>query len=398
MASTRTTVEILNTSLARVAEIRNLYPINNQGTILRYSKELSRWGTALFRVQTKDPIFTTFGDILEPHRYHVRIKRGQTTVWQGAIIDNKERNKNYVEVLAAEYEFYLSKKRINQNTSAPASWDGGTDTGWKNYRNFESGSMASVVTTVMNEAIAGWGANHVLGAMTLGTIETPDYPTGFLGSDGLQLTGEWNFSATVNMQFDYHSIEYVLQSFGLYTDADYYIDNNLVFHFKKFVGNNRQYELTFVYGTTGNIVDYNLPRLGRRMTNDLMGIAVDDNGNVLHIAQRDNQSVTTYGLMEDSSAYTDVKTENMLRTRLAKELAFVNRPEDAPVDFTVNAKGYPLGQYDIGDIITVRIKDYVINYNQARRIIGLTVNLSDTGRELTYVQTKAPRDGQTGEA
>lgn len=396
MAQTRTTVEILDRDLNRIAQIKALYPLNNQGTILRYSKELSRWGTALFRVQTKDPLFDAVGDILVPHQYHVRILRGKTVVWQGAIIDNKERNRNYIEVLAAEYEFYLSKKRINQNTSAPTSWDGGTDTGWKNYRNFESGSMGSVVTTVMNEAIAGWGGNHILGNMTLGTIETPDYPTGFLGADGLQLTGEWNFSSTVNMQFDYHSVEYVLQAFGIYTDADYYIDNDLVFHFKKFVGNNRQYEIAFVYGTTGNVVDYNLPRLGKRMTNDLMGIAVDDNGNVLHIAQRDTTSVNTYGLLEDVRPFTDVKTENMLRTRLSKELNFVNRPEDAPVNFTVNEKSYPLGQYDIGDIVTVRIKDNVIDYNQARRIVGITVNLSDTGRELTYVQTNQPKEGQYG--
>jgi len=396
MSQARTVVEILDSSLNKIAEVKNLYPINIEGTVLRYSKELSRWGTCLFRVATKDPLFTQCGDILVPHRYHVRIKRANATVWQGAIVDNKERSKNYIEVIAAEYEFYFSKKRIKQNATAPTSWDGGTDEGWKNYRNFESGTMASVVTTVMNEAIAGWGSNHVLGAMTLGTIESPNFPSTFIGTDGNPLTGAFTFSPTVSMQFDYHSIEYVLQSFGGYTGADYYIDNNLVFNFKSFVGNNRQYELSFVYGTTGNVVDYNLPRLGKRMTNDLMGVAVDDNGNVLHIAQRDNQSINTYGLLEDTSPFTDVKTENMLRTRLAEQIRYVSEPENAPVSVTLNEKGYPLGQYDIGDIVTVKIKDYIIDYEAPRRIVGITVNLNGTGRELTYVQTNTPRDNQFG--
>lgn len=392
----REVIEILNKDLEKVAEIRALHPINEAGTVIRYSKEMSRYGTCTFRVQTKDPLFDLVGDVLVPHRYHVRIRLGGSTIWQGAIIDNKERNKHYVEVEAATYEFYFAKKRIRQNASAPASWDGGTDEGWKNYRNFESGTMASVVTTVVNEAIADWGTNHILGSMTLGTIESPDFPPTFLSPSGSALTGAWTFSADVAMQFDYHSVEYVLQSFGIYASADYYIDNNLVFHFKKFVGSDRQYSLTFAYGTTGNIVDYNLPRLGRRMTNDLMGIAVDELGNVLHISQRDNQSVNTFGLMEDTSSYTDVKTENMLRTRLAEQIRYVKEPEDAPVNFTVNEKGYPIGQWDVGDIVTVKVKDYVIDYQQPRRIIGYTVNTHNTGRRMIYVQTNKPKDGQYG--
>ena len=396
MSNTRTVIEILNTSLDKIAEIKNPYPLTQKGMILRYSKELSDYGQCTFRVSTKDPILSSQGDILIPHQYHVRIKRGTTTVWQGAIVDNKTRNRNYVEVNCAEYEFYLDKKRINQNSSAPASWDGGTDEGWKNYRNFETGTMSTAVTDIMNETIAGYGSQHILGSMTLGTIENPDYPNYFLDSNDAAMTGAWTFTSDVALQFDYHSVKYVLQAFGAYTNADFEITKDLVFNFKKFIGDNRQYEMVFQYGTFGNIVDYDIPRLGKRMTNDLMGIAVDDNGNVLHVAQRDSTSINTYGLMEDSTAYTDVKNENILRARLNEELRFVKTPDDSVVNITLNEKGYPLGQYNIGDIVTVKIKDHIIDFNQPRRIVGITVNLHNTGREMVTVQTNKPREGQYG--
>jgi hypothetical protein len=50
MPSARTSVEILNGSLQKVAEIRNLYPLNSRGMVLRYSKELSDFGDCHFRV------------------------------------------------------------------------------------------------------------------------------------------------------------------------------------------------------------------------------------------------------------------------------------------------------------------------------------------------------------
>ena len=70
-----TVVQILDNNLAVIAQIQRFYPINKDGMLLRYSKELSDWGKCLFRISTRDPIFAQFGDILEPHRYHIRIKR-----------------------------------------------------------------------------------------------------------------------------------------------------------------------------------------------------------------------------------------------------------------------------------------------------------------------------------
>ena len=390
----KTVVEILNKSLGLVAEVRNLYPINKGGMVLRYSDELSDYGTCMFRIATKDPLLTTFGDILVPHKYHVRIKRGGTTVWQGAIIDNIERNKNYIEVKAAQYEYYLDKMLIRRDTSAPSGADTSTDS-WKNYRTLSSGTMATNLTTIINNAIADFGSNHVLGAMTVGTIENPDYPAGFVDSGGVSLTGGWTFTDFVSLRFDYHTVQYALEAFGIYTNADYEIDNTLTFNFKKFLGR-KEPQLTLEYGTFGNIVDYNLPRLGGRMVNDMWGIAAEEDGTILNLTLRNEPSILEYGLLMGAQAFGDVKTKNELKKRLYEELQYVKSPEDSPVNLVLNEKSYPLGQYQVGDIVTVRIKDYNIDFKKWRRIVGITVTLHNTGREMITVQTNRPRDEDIG--
>lgn len=385
MPHAKTVVQIVDKSLDKVSEVKNLYPINNKGDVLRYSRELSDWGKCTFRISTKDPLFEDLGDIIKPHVYGIRIVRGGTTVWSGAIVDNPSRTKNYIEIEALEYEFYLS--RVNIHRDAETTPGDGLD----NYRTFSSGSMAAAAVALILNAIDDFGTNHPLGSMTLGTVENPDYPQGFADESGVALTGEWFFTDFVSLQFDYHSVYYALKAFGIYADCDFEVDENLIFNFQKFIGSKTN-RLTFEYGPQGNIVDYNLPRLGKRMINNLWGIAADTDGKILHANQEDSESRNTYGLLQDSAAYSDVKDLNFLRTRMAQELQFTKTPEDAPVNVLVDEKAYPLGQYDLGDIITVKIKDHIIDFNAPRRIVGITTTVHNTGRELTAIQTNKPRD------
>lgn len=384
-----TTVEILNKSLAKVAEIKNLYPLDERGMILRYSKELSDYGKCTFRVRSNDPIFDTLGDVLLPHAYNVRIKRGQATVWQGAIVNNTQRTKNFIEVEAYEYLYYLDKVLIRRDAESVAG------DGKDNYRTFTSGTMDSAVTTLVNNSISDFGSAHPLATMTIGTVNNPNYPLGFQNSSGVALTGAWSFSSDVTLQYDYHSVYYVLKAFGVYTSCDFEIDESLVFNFKTFLGNKHS-DIIFQYGTRGNIVDYNTPRLGKRMVNDLWAIAADTDGKVLHVEQTDSVSINTYGKLQSAKSYTDVKDLNLLKTRANEDLRFTKSPADSPVNVLLDENGYPLGQYDIGDIVTLKIKDNIINTQSQKRIVGITVNLHNTGKELTTVQLNTPKDSDLG--
>jgi hypothetical protein len=391
MSNTRTTVEILNKSLEKIAEIKALYPINKSGMVLRYSKELSDYGHCEFRIAKEDPVFTTFGDIIEPHKYHVRIKRGNKTVWQGAIVDNPQRNHRFWAVKAAEYDFYLDKilvkrtRKVGYNQTEPSGAVG------LHYRVFSSGTMSSAITSILSEAKTALGSNHVLADLTNGTIENPPFPSNFVKADGTKLTGNWTFSSDVVLEFDYHSVLYVLKAFGIYSASDFTIDDSLVFNFKKFIGN-KQPGITFEYGSRGNIADYDVPRYGSRMANDIYGIAADPKGIILHANKRDEKSVNDYGLMQNAKAYADVKGKNPLAARLKEEIGFLRTPEESPINLELNEKAYPNGQYDVGDLITVKIKDGPLDFKSPRRIVGITVTVHNTGREITTVQTNRPRD------
>lgn len=386
----KTVVEILDTSLNKIAEVRNLYPLTKNQMVLRYSKELSTYGFCMFRISTHDPLFTTYGDIVLPHKYHVRVKRGNYIVWQGAIVDNPIRNKDFVEVKAAEYEFYLNKVLINRTSKvgygevSPAA-----DIGL-HYRIFSSGTMDAAVTALINEAKAAFGSSHILNNLTLGTIENPNYPLNYSTASGVALTGPWNFSSDVVLQFDYQSVLYALKAFGIYAEADFQVTTALQVNFKKFLGN-KQSNMSFEYGARGNIVNYNSPRLGSNMINDYFGIATAPDGTVLHSEKVDSTSKNTYGLMQGAVAFSDVKDQNALSARLAQDLYLVKDPIDSPLNLILDENGYPLGQYDIGDIVNVKIKDGAINYAAVKRIVGITVNLHGTGRELTTLQTNTPK-------
>jgi len=241
----RHTLEILDNDLNKITEVRALYPLTKSGTVLEYSDELSDYGKCRFRISTKDPLLTRFGDIVNPHQYHIRVRRAGQVVWQGAIIDNVQRTARFIEVVAAQYEYYLGRVLIHRDSSAPSGFDDGTSS-WKNYRTFTTGTMAASVTTIINNAISDFGNNHVLGSMTLGTVENPNYPDGFKDQNGNDLTGGWSFSDFISLRFDYHTADYVLRAFGIYTNADYEITKDLAFNFKKFLGT-KQTNLTFCH-------------------------------------------------------------------------------------------------------------------------------------------------------
>lgn len=393
MAQTR--IEILDSDLNVLTRIKSPYPLNKSEVILRYSKELSNFGVCRFRVSSYDTMFSQLGDILVPHSNHVRIVRGNTTVWQGAIIENPQRTKDYIEVTAVEYIWYLGKKLINRSSNDPVT---GTANGL--YRIFSSGTMAAAVTAILNETIASFAnTNHALSALSLGTVENPDYPPNMTNANGAKLTGAWSFgdgSAAPKLTFDFHSVLYVLQSMGIYSYGDFNIDSSMTFNFKKFFGNNHQYDVNFVWGQQGNAVDFNITRLGQRQVNDLWGVAVDSDGKILHQEQSDQTSIKANGFLEQVVAYSDIKDQATLNARVQAELPLISTAEGSANTILLSEKAYPLGVYDIGDIVTIKVDHTAVQYQEISRIVGITVDLHSTGRELTTVQTNKPLPWQYG--
>lgn len=397
MAQVSYQIQILDLSLNVVAEVVTPYPLDKSGVIIQYSKELSDYGQCKFRVSAFDSILTQYGDILKPHQYHIRLRRNNQIVWQGAIIENSKRTKEYIEVIAAEYLFYLDKILVNRSSNDPA-----TGTANQVFRIFQSGTMADAVTAMINESITtlktATNSNAILANMTLGTIENPNYPPNMTDNAGTALSGAWNFSSTLQLSYDFQTVYYILKSFGIYSYADFKIDSNLVFTYSKFSGNDHHYDVNFTFTKhNSNIIDYNLPRFGQRMVNDLIGIATDTSGIILHKEQTDQTSISTYGLMQGVAAYADVKDQGILNARTQAELPFISAPDETNVLIVLNeTAAYPLGQWDIGDLVTVSVMNNAVSFTDIRRVVGATVSVNSTGREITTVQTNKPLPFQYG--
>lgn len=255
----------------------------------------------------------------------------------------------------------------------------------------------------MNETITtykGTTGVHPLSNMTLGEIDNPNYPPNSTGgTSSSALTGPWVFGNGISapqMTFDFQSVLYLLKSFGNVTYADFQIDQNLVFSFVKFLGNDIHYDVNFTWGEHGNAVDFNIPRLGQQMANDLIGIATDNNGVVLHAEQTDQTSITTSGIIQAVAAYADIKDQATLNARVQAELPLISNPNDSPLTFQLDDKAYPLGLYNIGDIVTVNVNHDSLTYTAIKRIVGISVSLGDAGREITTVQLNTPLPSQYG--
>lgn len=379
-------VYVLNASRQRITQLKNLVVFDDEGNILKYAKQLSGYGYCKFRIGKNDPVFTQHGNILSPYKYGVQVVRGKTIVWQGLIVNNPHRRRNYIDVQAFGYLFRWKKLQINHDAEVKPG------DGLDNYRTFRTGTMAAAVTALFNEGKAKAGGADIAASFTIGTIENPLFPHNFTKENGSPLTGDWVFSDDITLQFDYKSILYAWQSFGIYANCDMEITDNLQFNFKSYIGN-RNSNIVFKYGQHGNILDYDVPLRGERTTNDLIGIAADIEGNVLHLPQRDEASIAELGLLQDAEGFLDAKDRNSLQVRLSEEMRFRGRPDSA-INIVLNEKAYPVGIWGLGDTISVDVRDGIIDVQEARRVTAYSIAVHNTGKELVTVETNPERPGQ----
>lgn len=378
-------VQILDSSLTPLTEIKSFYPLDSSGNFLEYVDKLSAWGKCSFRVATHDAALVKFGNIFEPFKYHVRIYRSNVMVWCGVIVVNPRRTKRYIEVEARTYLYLLTKVLVKRDASvAPGD-------GKDNYRTFSSNTMAAAVTNVINESKVDAITGSIMSQITIGTIDNPNFPSTYTKADGTALTGPWAFSDDMTLQFDYRDIFYVLSSLAMYPACDFEITKDLVFNFKQFIGN-KQTDVLFEYAEHGSITDYNAPLNGDRMANDLTGVAADFGNQILHSQKADDASVQEYGRVQGVAAYIDVKNINALRSRLVEELRLTSKP-DSELHVTLNDKAYPLGQYGLGDVVRIKVKDRIIDVDQLRRIVGIDVYVDGTGQETIRLITNKPKEG-----
>lgn len=380
MATPHHTVEILNSSKAPLTQLNAFYPLDSTKAYLRYTTKLSDYGKARFRIKTQDRVWATYGDIFKPYVNHVRIYRDGVQVWQGIIVNNPQRTKDFVEVEAYEYLYLLNKVLIRHE---PADGQGA-----ENFRTFKSGTMASAITSLISDAAADGGA--LLSGMTAGTITNPNFPPSYTDFQNNNIGGQaWAFSDNFYIKFDYRSVLYVLTQFATYVGFDISMDSSYVVTFSRRIGADKP-SLVFSYSTWGNLSDFNAPKDGGNMANAITGVAADNQYNIIHLEQTDQASIATYGKLAAVAAFNDVKNTDLLRSRLTEELRLSSVP-DAEVQLFPNDKAYPYGEYVVGDSVTVDIDYYGIETNVLRRIVAYENSVLPSGYEQIRLIGNVPR-------
>lgn len=387
--SSRYTVEILDNTRTPITRIQSFHPLNTSGQWLQYGSKLSDYGQAKFRVGMRDPAFTQFGDILVPFANHVRIYRGNTMVWSGIIVKNPVRNKNWIEVVAYTYEYMFTTVLVKHDVSTTAG------DGKDNYRTFSSGTLATAIQNVLTETKQFVDSNNVLKNLSIRYLENPNFPANYTQANGSPLTGTWTFSSDMTLSFDYRDVLFVLQTLAAYPACDFIVTDSgstgLIFDFKQFIGN-KQPDLVFEYSNYGAIEDYNIIMDGESMANDLVGVAADYGNQILHATQADSASITRYGRIQGVAAFIDIKNVNALKSRLSEQLRNVSTP-DGEIQVLLNDRAYPIGQWGLGDTVTLRIRDNINNLDSIRRIVAYSVKVHTTGKESVQLITNPPKEG-----
>lgn len=378
-------VEVLDANLNPVGLLKE-FPPNSGDVWLTYGKTLSNYAKARFRVATRDP-FVARGDVLVPYHNHIVIRRGGKVVWQGIVVNNPSRNKNYIEVEAYDYLYLLSKVLIQQDT-APK------DT---NFKQIDSGTMASTITTLITQAAANAPTGSIIKKIVPGQIDNPSFPQGFVDATGKDLSNQpWTWSSNFLIKYDYQDTLYVIESLSVYCQFEFELvwnGANLVFNFKKDLGQNRP-GLVFDFRTLGpgTLDDFDVPLNGDRMANHLIGTAADNNFQVLKVDQSDTASIAKYGQVDGIAAYKDVKNSSLLKQRVAEELRIVADPSSA-IKLLAKPSVYPIGTFNLGDRVTVFIDHYGVQVNEVRQVVGYEVDVHLTGYEQIKLTTNIPRAG-----
>jgi len=352
---------VCNSSGAKIARVKNLVHLQKNSTnVLEFSDYLSSWGSLKFRVQTKDPIASQ--GYFDPYKYHVKLYRNQKLVWAGIIVNNPSRNHNFIEVEAYTYEWLFTRIPI-----ATPSTD--------KERVFNTGTMATAVTTVFNEGKAI--SSSPISTYTLGDIDNPNYPW----------NGQpWNFTDVYVMNFYYNDLFTVLSSFADVTNADFEVTPDKVFNFKSRIGSDRL-DIVLKYGKSGNVDDYDSPLDGGGYTNDMLILSRNETGAaVIKNEQSSADQFPTYGRLWSTVSLDEEIAQDILNSK-SKNIYKASAELDNQVNMTLNDKALPIGTYQLGDRITVQIDDGPVQFNHVRRVVGWRVNVTDTMVERATIIT-----------
>ncbi len=134
-----------------------------------------------------------------------------------------------------------------------------------------------------------------------------------------------------------------------------------------------------------NIATFGLQEDATGMANSFSAIGAGDGSNTCIAVAIDATSRSQYGLLEANESFTDIKTFTTLQSRATSRLARIKKPRRQPNLYAVFEADQDYDDYEVGDRVQVEAEDGYISFDEQMRIITMTHQITNEGRETVTV-------------
>jgi len=145
-----------------------------------------------------------------------------------------------------------------------------------------------------------------------------------------------------------------------------------------------------VFELNSEIVDFNIPRNNRFISNVVKGFAVQEGPKVLTKESTDTTSRTAW-YRREAYPYFGSATDQADLDQRTNDLLREMKDPDREMNLKFASGMTPFDGYVMGDSVKVRIKKGRVNIDEYRRVIGMEVSIEDTGIERTVPILQKPR-------
>lgn len=253
--------------------------------------------------------------------------------------------------------------------------------GWYGVRYNQAYSSTAIGTIITNEYdnIETRSSNFLTAKITQGTIETP-----YLVSSTNNLT----ITRTLfHENFLYFLKQMVLtsrsemtSSWSQYTTFNIsFSETTPTFTFLRDTGDDKA---NVVLALDSEIVDFNIPKDFRDIQSYVKGLAIASGPQVLNSEQNDTTAASSWYRREFYPLFNNVTAQTDLDKRSSNFLNDRKQPR-REMKIKLAAGLSPFDGYSMGDSIKLVIETGRVSINEYRRVIGMEVQIDDTGVEQT---------------
>mgnify|MGYP001581561886 CR=1 FL=1 len=287
----------------------------------------------------------------------IRIYRSGSLVWQGAIQIVQD-TVDGTWVYGETYNAFL---------------------GWYGVRYNQSYTAIAIGTIITNEYanIISRSSNILSAKITQGTIQSP-YITGTASDLTITRTLFHENFLSFLKQMVLASRAEMTTSFAQNTAFNIsFSETAPTFTFTRNVGSNKA-DVVLELGS--EIVEFNIPRDMRDITNSVKGLAIGTGPIVLSTTATDTTSQSSWYLREQYPFFNNVTAQNDLNQRTDNFL-FERKDTKRDMKIKLAAGLVPFDGYALGDSIKVRINRGRVEIDEFRRVVGMEVDIDETGIE-----------------